>query len=70
MAKETNLTAWLEKPFQPNIGNGGDAQERIARAAEYSAYQLFQINRKLTELRNSVEGVTATLATLDLTGRR
>jgi hypothetical protein len=39
------------------MDNGIDVQERAAKAAEYSAYQLSQINEKLDKLFEKVAGL-------------
>ncbi len=58
---DARLQQWLDSPYQPEMGTGVDAQERIAKATEYSAHQLYQIRQKLDELIKETAQVEATV---------
>ena len=57
MAKNTHVRQWLDSPYQPEMGTGVDVQERIAKALEYSAHHLFQINQKMDSLISETSNV-------------
>ena len=41
---------WLDQPYVPEMGTGIATEERIAKASEYSAHQLHQVNQRLDQL--------------------
>jgi len=59
MVDPAQLKEWLESPYKPEIGMGVEPLERLAKAAEYSAYHLFEISQKLNKLINETSNVGA-----------
>ena len=57
MTINSQVRQWLETPYEPEMGEDIDVQERIAKAAEYAAYHLSQINEKLDKLIEETAGI-------------
>ena len=64
MATDPKIEAWLEAPYQPEMGSGIDVKERIAKASEYTARHVFEINQKLDTLINNTSGIISEVADL------
>ncbi len=54
---DEKIQDWLNRPYTPEMGTGVAVEDRMAKAAEYSAYQLFQMNQKLDKLIDEVKEV-------------
>jgi hypothetical protein len=57
MTINPHVRQWLETPYEPEMGQGIDPMERIAKAMEYSAHHLSQINEKLDKLIEETAGI-------------
>ncbi len=59
MPVNPQIAAWLNKPYEPGKGDDVNDEERMAKAAEYSAYHLFKISEKMDRLIEETAGIRA-----------
>ncbi len=62
---DEKIQDWLNRPYTPEMGTGVSVEDRMAKAAEYSAYQLYEINQKLNRLIADMACITPLVAALD-----
>jgi len=65
MSVDPAIQRWLETTYEPEMGTGVSADERAAKAAEYSAYQLHQISEKLDRVVGLLDDISVFAATSD-----
>lgn len=70
MTDKSRIQEWLDQPYQPEMGTGVATEDRIAKALEYSAHHLWQINQKLNRLISETANLGGLITMIDLDRER